>query len=77
MGLLGLMFGCRHKHCGFPITVRDKLQRTEAASLTGTYVVCLDCGTEFPYDWKEMKIVRSQRANAPRPVTAVPNRTAA
>ena len=58
MGLLGLMFGCRHKHCGFPITVRDKLQRTEAASLTGTYVVCLDCGTEFPYDWKEMKIVR-------------------
>jgi hypothetical protein len=22
----------------------------------GTYVVCLDCGQEFRYDWKEMRI---------------------
>jgi len=21
-------------------------------------VVCLDCGKEMPYDWKQMKIVR-------------------
>ena len=77
MSLFDLMFGCTHKHCGFPITVQGKLRRTEAASVTGTYVVCLDCGTEFPYDWKEMKIVRPQRANAPRPVTAISDRTAA
>ena len=67
MSLFDLMFGCTHKHCGFPITVRDKLRRIEAASVTGTYVVCLDCGTEFPYDWTEMKIVRPQDANPPRP----------
>lgn len=22
----------------------------------GTYVVCLDCGQEFRYDWKEMRL---------------------
>ena len=22
----------------------------------GTYVVCLDCGQEFGYNWKEMKV---------------------
>ena len=77
MSLFDLMFGCTHKHCGFPITVQGTLRRTVAASVTGTYVVCLDCGTEFAYDWNEMKIVRPQRANAPRPVTAVSDRTAA
>jgi hypothetical protein len=25
--------------------------------ITGTYVVCLDCGREFPYDWREMRIL--------------------
>ncbi|HWR16758.1 MAG TPA: hypothetical protein VN577_18170 [Terriglobales bacterium] len=24
---------------------------------TGTYIVCLDCGKEFAYDWKEMRVV--------------------
>ena len=28
-------------------------------SLTGTYVACLDCGKEFPYDWQEMKVITS------------------
>jgi hypothetical protein len=60
MGLFDLVFGCAHRHCGFPITLRGELgRRTEAASVTGTYVVCLDCGKEFPYDWREMKIVQS------------------
>ena len=60
MSLFDLVFGCSHKHCSFPITVRGKLRRSEAASVTGTYVVCLDCGQEFPYDWKEMKFVSSK-----------------
>jgi hypothetical protein len=50
-------FGCWHSHCSFPITVRGKARRSQAASLTGTYVVCLDCGKELPYDWKEMKVI--------------------
>jgi len=57
MKLFDMVFGCSHKRCSFPITVRGKQRRTPAASLTGTYVVCLDCGQEFAYDWNEMKLV--------------------
>jgi hypothetical protein len=55
--LLDAFFGCGHNHYSFPMTVRSASRRNAAASLTGTYVVCLDCGKELPYDWKEMKVV--------------------
>ena len=54
--ILDALFGCTHSHYSFPITVK-KGERSPAASLTGTYVVCLKCGKEMPYDWEEMKIV--------------------
>jgi hypothetical protein len=57
--LFDAIFGCWHAHYSFPITVRSGARRSAAASLTGTYVVCLDCGKELPYDWKAMKIVES------------------
>lgn len=50
-------FGCWHSHYSFPISIRGAARRGPAASLTGTYVVCLDCGKELPYDWKEMKVI--------------------
>jgi hypothetical protein len=25
-----------------------------------TYVACLDCGKELPYDWQEMKVITSR-----------------
>ncbi|HTD22781.1 MAG TPA: hypothetical protein VK738_09020 [Terriglobales bacterium] len=52
-----MLFGCWHKRYSFPITTRRGQHRSEAAAVTGTYVVCLDCGKEFPYDWREMKVV--------------------
>lgn len=55
--ILERLFGCGHSHYSFPISVRRGSRRNPAASLTGTYVVCLDCGKEFPYDWKEMKVI--------------------
>ncbi len=55
--LLDAFFGCWHSHYSFPITVRSGSRRSEAASLTGTYVVCLDCGKEFAYDWRQMKVI--------------------
>jgi hypothetical protein len=66
LSLLDRIFGCSHKRCGFPITVSAAQRRSPAASLTGTYVVCLNCGQEFPYDWNEMKMVRksSRRTTA-------------
>jgi hypothetical protein len=50
------VFGCWHSRYSFPLTVHSRV-RSKAASLTGTYVVCLDCGKELPYDWEEMKVV--------------------
>ena len=60
LGLLDLLFGCYHKNFSFPITKKRGQRLSPAASVTGTYVVCLDCGKEFAYDWKEMKIVSSR-----------------
>jgi hypothetical protein len=80
MGLYDLLFGCSHKRCSFPMTVRGKLRRSTAAAFaTGTYVVCLDCGKEFPYDWNEMKLIRStpQTSDARQPVTILPGHKAA
>jgi hypothetical protein len=61
---LNALFGCWHSHYSFPITVRRGLRRSRAASLTGTYVVCLDCGKEFAYDWQEMKILDPGQSNS-------------
>jgi hypothetical protein len=54
--LFNVFFGCWHTHLSFPITLRPGARRNLAATMTGTYVVCLDCGAEMPYDWKEMKL---------------------
>lgn len=62
--ILSGLFGCWHTHYSFPITVK-KGRRSPAAFATGTYVVCLDCGKELAYDWKEMKIVSSRPAATP------------
>ncbi len=67
MKLFDAVFGCSHKRCSFPITVRKKQSRSAAASVTGTYVVCLDCGHEFPYDWNEMKLVDGKGHSTPTP----------
>jgi hypothetical protein len=61
--LLDAFFGCWHSHYSFPITVRSGSRSNQAVSLTGTYVVCLDCGKEFPYDWTEMKVISSPQDN--------------
>lgn len=45
--LADLLFGCSHKHLSFPISTKPGQRRPEAAAITGTYVVCLECGKEF------------------------------
>jgi hypothetical protein len=57
--IIDAVFGCRHSRCSFPVTIRGVARRPQAAALTGTYVACLDCGREFPYDWQEMKVITS------------------
>jgi len=63
MSLVNLFFGCWHRNTSFPRTARGS-RRSGVAAQTGTYVVCLDCGKEFPYDWQEMKIVTSTPSSA-------------
>ena len=59
--LVDVLFGCKHSRYSFPVTVRRAMRRPQAAALTGTYVACLDCGKEFPYDWQQMKVITSRR----------------
>ena len=53
--LLDLMFGCSHKRTSFPFTPSQKSKPAQAGR-AGTYIVCLDCGQEFAYNWKEMRV---------------------
>jgi hypothetical protein len=62
--ILDAFFGCWHSRYSFPITIK-KGPRIRAAFATGTYVVCLDCGKELPYDWKQMKVVGLQGGRTP------------
>lgn len=62
--ILDAVFGCVHSHYSFPITLK-RGKRNAAALVTGTYVVCLDCGKEMPYDWQQMKLVSADAARSP------------
>lgn len=53
------LFGCSHQHTTFPFTSRLRN--------SGTYVACLDCGQEFSYDWKEMRLGKQVTARAAAP----------
>ena len=64
--LVDLLFGCWHKNLSFPVSVRQGQRGSLAARRTGTYVVCLDCGKEFAYDWQDMRIVPRQFGKALR-----------
>ena len=59
--LLRLIFLCRHRHKGPPITPRESFSsRLPARRFSyglGTYVTCLDCGHKFAYNHKTMRLV--------------------
>lgn len=59
MKLYDVLFGCTHKRMSFPLT-----RKPGGAAQTGTYIVCLDCGREFAYDWKRMRVLGE---SSPRP----------
>jgi hypothetical protein len=44
---------CRHARTTFPLSPRRR--PGQQAVRASTYVVCLDCGKEFVYDWQEMR----------------------
>jgi len=53
------VFGCSHRATTFPLTPLCSTGRRSATSSGNThrtYIVCLDCGKEFGYDWNAMRI---------------------
>jgi hypothetical protein len=65
--LFDILMGCSHRRTTFPITPSRKAGFALAAGQRhSTYVVCLDCGKEFGYNWTEMRIGDAVSA----PVTA-------
>jgi hypothetical protein len=67
--MVDIFFGCRHKHYSFPISKRPGQRRYGAALQTGTYVVCLDCGKEFAYDWQQMHVIDPSQSPAAGVIT--------
>jgi hypothetical protein len=52
--IIAFLFRCRHSRLSSPFTPRSVNHETSE-----TYVVCLDCGKKFPYDWEKMRRVDS------------------
>ena len=50
--ILNLMFRCAHRRLTRPLTPVTKAGVPHGE----TYVVCLDCGKQFAYDFKEMRV---------------------
>ena len=54
---------CRHRHLSHPFAAASAVSSgsPDWEALTdegGHYVVCLDCGKQFPYDWSAMRITK-------------------
>jgi hypothetical protein len=55
--LLNIFLGCSHRNTTFPITPTRKAGLAPGIGPRHpTYVVCLDCGKEFGYNWSDMRI---------------------
>jgi len=59
-----ISLSCRHRRMSKPFAAASSGRAAVASdwdtvnSSTNThYVVCLDCGHKFPYDWSKMKVV--------------------
>ena len=50
--VLNLLFNCPHRHLTRPFTPISK----NGAANSETYVVCLDCAKQFPYDLNTMRM---------------------
>ena len=57
--LFSSFFGCSHQRTTFPLTLTN-ISRTAGDTPPSrrkrTYVVCLDCGGEFEYNWRDMRV---------------------
>jgi hypothetical protein len=65
--LFNSIFGCSHQRTTFPLTpARSQISAAPGANRNATYVVCLDCGKEFAYNWAEMRVGVTLPSNTAR-----------
>jgi hypothetical protein len=50
--VMNLVFRCRHKRLTRPVTPVNQISKLRSE----TYVACLECGKQFSYDTREMRI---------------------
>lgn len=56
--------GCAHRRTTFPMTLPASASvDLPPISQSETYIVCLDCGRRFAYDWTTMRITKSSTAS--------------
>jgi hypothetical protein len=60
MQLFGI--SCRHRHMSHPFAAAARVEVKAGdwepvGGSGGHYVVCLDCGQKFPYDWTAMRVI--------------------
>jgi len=55
------LFGCSHRHTSFPFTRRAGAVGRRCEPGKETYVVCLDCGKRFAYDWAAMRVTKQTK----------------
>jgi len=60
--LLNLLFRCSHKRLSRPVTPVTRPGQVPAE----TYVVCLDCGKQFSYDARNMRLGKRIDAGSKR-----------
>jgi hypothetical protein len=62
-GLADWLHGCGHRTTTFPMTLRASVREDgEQSTQSDTYIVCLECGRHFAYDWTAMQIAKRRVA---------------
>jgi hypothetical protein len=59
--LYNLFLGCHHRRTSFPLSPSAK----PGAAHEDMYVVCLDCGKRFHYQWDQMRIGEPMEMETP------------
>lgn len=75
-----LLFRCQHRRTTFPLTPARPKGADPAEKHADTYVVCLDCGKQFVYDWEKMRLggavdISGEAPEVAPPANKVPFRT--
>jgi hypothetical protein len=67
--LFDLVFACKHRRTTFPFTPVKRKTGAQGEFPAETYVVCLDCGKQFAYDWETMQLGKAVDISQGAPAT--------